>query len=212
MPAGLELEVELASHRETIGLCQYFKHIEDGPAGPANTPLMKFRVDDDFVRKAHAFNRMVARGRHDHVRVAAFGDLFHAWGRRRLASLRSLAGRIDKQRPDSRFALAQRLDRAHRYMLSHLDRTLELDELAAVATMSKFEFCRAFHRAFGQPPLTAHRRARLQRAASLIRHSDRTATEVAEQLGFSELANFSRAFRKQFGCPPGQYRTAQSRT
>lgn len=211
-PAGLDLEVELEAGRETTGLCLYIPDPEIGGVSMDSLPPLHLRMDSDFVREAREFESAVRRGRHDLSRVAEFSALFRATGQRRLQPILTLAERSDKLRPELRFALAQRLDRAHRFLLSNLHRRIDLDELAAVAAMSKFEFCRAFRVAFGRPPLTAHRIARLNRAASLLSRSDRTASEIAAELGFSEIANFSRAFRKQFGCPPGQYQSAQSRT
>lgn len=53
---------------------------------------------------------------------------------------------------------------------------------------------------------------RLQRAADLLRTTDLTIAEVAEQIGFSEATNFTAAFRQRFGCLPSADRKGVRKT
>jgi AraC-like DNA-binding protein len=45
-----------------------------------------------------------------------------------------------------------------------------------------------------------------ERAAALLRGSDRSVAEVADQLGFSDASNFSKAFKRWYGVSPDRFR------
>jgi transcriptional regulator GlxA family with amidase domain len=47
---------------------------------------------------------------------------------------------------------------------------------------------------------------RLERACELLQNSSATVAQIALQLGFSDAANFSRAFRRAIGISPAAYR------
>ncbi|MES2919258.1 MAG: AraC family transcriptional regulator [Pseudomonadota bacterium] len=49
---------------------------------------------------------------------------------------------------------------------------------------------------------------REEKATQLLRHQELSIAVVAERLGYTELANFTRAFKRWRGCTPSQYRTA----
>jgi AraC-like DNA-binding protein len=51
---------------------------------------------------------------------------------------------------------------------------------------------------------------RLQVAAHLLAHSHKRVSEIAYQVGFADLANFDKAFRKRFGLSPTRYRQSSS--
>ena len=51
-------------------------------------------------------------------------------------------------------------------------------------------------------------RVRMDRAKALIGETGSTLAEVAEQVGYSDPAHFTRAFRRRFGVPPSRLRTA----
>ena len=62
-------------------------------------------------------------------------------------------------------------------------------------------FASAWHILFDQ----LIRSLRLQRAADLLAKKSGTVAEICYAVGFGEQANFSRAFKKQFGCSPSEY-------
>ena len=45
-----------------------------------------------------------------------------------------------------------------------------------------------------------------ERAAALLRSSERSVAEVADQLGFSDASNFSKAFKRWYGVSPDRFR------
>lgn len=83
---------------------------------------------------------------------------------------------------------------------------LDLDQLAAVAGISKFYFVRCFEAAYGETPIRYLTRRRLERAQDLLRFANLTVTEVCMAVGFSSLGSFSATFRRFVGESPSAYR------
>ena len=92
----------------------------------------------------------------------------------------------------------------------HIDRNfaapLDLDRLAAVASMSKYHFVRCFEASFGETPIRYVTRRRIERAQDLLRHANQTVTEICHAVGFTSLGSFSSRFRELVGETPSAYR------
>ena len=82
-----------------------------------------------------------------------------------------------------------------------------LDELAALAGLSRFHFIRVFQRTTGQAPHAYLTTRRIMMARRLLAAGDRPA-EVAVACGFADQAHLTRLFRRAVGLPPGQYARA----
>jgi AraC-like DNA-binding protein len=91
-------------------------------------------------------------------------------------------------------------------------RDLDLEETARVAGASPFHFLRSFASVLGVTPHQYLVRARLRRAARLLADDARSITEIAYAVGFGDLSNFVRTFRRAAGVSPREFRrTALSR-
>lgn len=92
----------------------------------------------------------------------------------------------------------------------HIDRNyaepLALDELAAVAGVSRHHFVRSFGRTYGEPPMRYLTRRRIERAQDLLRSANLTVTEVCMAVGYASLGSFSSRFRELTGESPVEYR------
>jgi AraC family transcriptional regulator len=99
-----------------------------------------------------------------------------------------------------------RIDRVIDHLRAHLDRPVRLDELARVAGFSEFHFHRIFGAVTGETVNVFANRARIEKAARLLRYSDRSATDIAFDCGFSSSAAFSRAFRAAYDTTPSRFR------
>jgi AraC-like DNA-binding protein len=82
---------------------------------------------------------------------------------------------------------------------------LTLDELAAVAGLSRFHFLRAFRREVGVTPHTYLTGRRIAAAKTLL-GGDQPLSEVALDCGFYDQSHFTRSFKGSTGLTPGQYR------
>lgn len=83
---------------------------------------------------------------------------------------------------------------------------ITLDELAKKAQFSKRHFQRIFQECMGRSPIDHLLHIRVQKAAELLRHSDRTITDIAFDCGFTDSNYFTRQFRKMAGYSPSEYR------
>jgi len=73
-----------------------------------------------------------------------------------------------------------RINKTFDYIDSHLDTPMNLEELAAVASFSKYHFNRIFHSIVGETPFQFIQRVRLEKAAMLMLTNSRmTVSEVA---------------------------------
>lgn len=83
---------------------------------------------------------------------------------------------------------------------------IDLDGAAAEAGLSPFHFLRVFAGVLGVTPHQYLVRSRLRHAARLLAGDDRPVTDVALEVGFNDLSNFVRTFRRAAGISPGQFR------
>lgn len=81
-----------------------------------------------------------------------------------------------------------------------------LDQLAAEAGASRSVLVERFSRFLGEPPMTYLARWRLQLAARRLQTTRSTSQQVALDVGYESEAAFNRAFKREFGLPPAQYR------
>ncbi|MEJ2598550.1 MAG: AraC family transcriptional regulator [Anaerolineales bacterium] len=78
-------------------------------------------------------------------------------------------------------------------------------ELAQAAALSRSAFSTRFTELVGEPPMTYLTRWRMLNATRLLKNEVRTET-IAEMLGYESEAAFRKAFKREIGIPPAQYR------
>ncbi len=101
---------------------------------------------------------------------------------------------------------SERLNRAMSYISDHLTDTLTLDAVAAQAGLSRQAFSRFFHRLVGMSYLDYVLSLRLSLARRCLLESEKGVAEIAFQVGFNNLSNFNRQFRKVMGTAPRSFR------
>jgi AraC family transcriptional regulator len=92
------------------------------------------------------------------------------------------------------------------YMRAHLADDVDLDTLAGLAKVSKYHFLRQFSASTG---LTPHRylvRMRMQLASDLLLTTRQNVLQISTSCGYRSSGQFTAAFRRQFGVPPGNFR------
>lgn len=83
---------------------------------------------------------------------------------------------------------------------------LAVADMARAAGLSPAHFSREFRRTFGEAPHQYLLTRRLERAASLLRNTDRTVTEICFAVGLSSMGSFVTSFRRVYGATPLAYR------
>jgi AraC-like DNA-binding protein len=85
---------------------------------------------------------------------------------------------------------------------------LDVDDLAQAAGLSRAHFSREFRRAFGEPPHSYLLTRRLERAAALLRTTDRSVADICFSVGLQSVGSFTTSFTRTYGLPPTAYRAA----
>jgi AraC-like DNA-binding protein len=85
---------------------------------------------------------------------------------------------------------------------------LDVPTLARAARLSPAHFSREFRRAFGVTPHQYLLTRRLERAAALLRHTDRGVADICFTVGLKSVGSFTTSFGRAFGRSPTAYRTA----
>ncbi len=88
----------------------------------------------------------------------------------------------------------------------HYTDPLSLDDLAAMAGMSRGPFARTFREVAGLSLRDYLRNLRVERARQLLLGSTLSLTEIAQESGFYDLPHFDKAFRRGFRVSPSDYR------
>ena len=101
----------------------------------------------------------------------------------------------------------QRINKVVAYINNHLDETLDLKKIANEAALSDFHFHRIFKALKGEAIGGYITRLRLEATARLLRYTALTIEEIAFNIGYETPASLSKAFKKQYGISPTEYRT-----
>ena len=80
-------------------------------------------------------------------------------------------------------------------------------DLADEVGISRSALVQRFTRYLTEPPMTYLTRWRLQVAARSLERTARGVAEIAAEVGYESEAAFNRAFKREFGQPPGRYRS-----
>jgi AraC-like DNA-binding protein len=83
---------------------------------------------------------------------------------------------------------------------------LDVDDMARAAGLSRAHFSREFRRAFGESPHAYLLTRRLERAAALLRNTDRSVVEICFAVGLQSVGSFTTSFTRTYGEPPTAYR------
>ncbi len=157
----------------------------------------------------------------DHAIQHAFAALLSEMSEQRLGStalaealmkqclilaLRRLAERRDARLPWLRALEDPRLSAAIESMMTHPEKEISVEELAALAGMSRSSFSAHFSRVFGRSPHSFLIESRLRRAAHFLQTTDLPVKTIAGKIGYRSRSNFSHAFKTLYGIDPNAYR------
>jgi AraC-like DNA-binding protein len=87
---------------------------------------------------------------------------------------------------------------------------LDVETLAEAAYLSRAHFSREFRRAFGEAPHQYLLTRRMERAAELLRNTDRTVADICLLVGLRSVGSFTTTFGRTFGLSPTAYRAAHT--
>ena len=89
---------------------------------------------------------------------------------------------------------------------SHLNSDLSITELANLAGLSLSTFKREFKKQFGDTPSNYLKDKKLEKAKELLLKTELSVSEICYQVGFNDIAHFSRSFKTKYKTSPSGYR------
>jgi YesN/AraC family two-component response regulator len=157
----------------------------------------------DYLKKPFSYQEL-------HQRIAPLLALRRTSAERRKNPLVHVAGLPDPSEPDGddpeTTHRARAILRGVRYIEEHLDATLSLAEVARVAGMSKYHFCRRFNECTGLHFREFLARRRIERAKEMLKRQGRTITDIFRDVGFKDMTHFTRVFKRLEGQLPSDFR------
>jgi len=102
----------------------------------------------------------------------------------------------------------KRMNDVFKYAMDRFHEPMELDDVAEVAHMSKNAFCRYFKKRTNKTFFQFLIEIRIENACKLIlTKPELSISNISDQCGFNNIANFNRKFKELKGCSPTQYRS-----
>jgi len=81
-----------------------------------------------------------------------------------------------------------------------------IPELARRVGLSRTRFAERFRHFLGEPPMAYLARWRVKLGAEILHSTEDSVAQVAATVGYGSEAAFNRAFKREFDCPPAQFR------
>jgi AraC family transcriptional regulator of arabinose operon len=103
-----------------------------------------------------------------------------------------------------------RIEETLHLLASNMREPVRIDALARAVGLSPSRLAHLFKETTGYSIIDTLNRMRVEQAAMLLTHTDRTATEVALDVGFQNYNHFINQFRKRFGTSPRAYKSEKS--
>ena len=98
------------------------------------------------------------------------------------------------------------MEESMEYLETHYAEHIVIRQLADIAHLSERHYTRLFKKIYGRTPMSYIIKCRLDHACALLLETDFSVTRISSDCGFTDLASFSKVFKKTYGIPPVMYR------
>ena len=168
-------------------------------SGPVNFPRQVFQQDPTIASIIQSLNATVVN------EIDQLDPLFSSLYRKLLVThsgaILSIADLSAKRAP-VRVEIQRRLAIAHEYIAANLREPIDLESIAAIASMSKHHFIRSFRQAYKITPYRLILELRLRAARADLERGEVSVTSIACRYRFANIQTFSKAFKQLFGVSP----------
>ena len=96
-----------------------------------------------------------------------------------------------------------------KYIDMHLGEDLSRNRLAELACLNPSYLARLFRSRTGYSLVDYITKRKIEKVRDMLLTTDRTVSEIANELGYTNMPYFSKVFKKETGCTPVEYRKAQ---
>lgn len=103
----------------------------------------------------------------------------------------------------------ERLEKMLNYLNMNFTEVISLQDLADQVHLSREVCCRLFKKMTGKTITGYLEEYRANKSFSLVQSGQYSMTQITEMVGFSNPSRFASAFRKRFGCNPGEYHSVK---
>ena len=103
----------------------------------------------------------------------------------------------------------ERLEKMLNYLNMHFTEVVSLQDLADQVHLSREVCCRLFKKMTGKTITGYLEEYRVNKSFSLVQSGQYSMIQITEMVGFSNPSRFASAFRKRFGCNPGEYHSVK---
>ena len=117
--------------------------------------------------------------------------------------LESMVEKEEQQPPES---VSDLMEQVHCYIEENYPESITLTWLAEQYHLDASHLSRTFSRTYGESVIAFLTRIRMEKAAELMKASDRTLEAISFLVGYDDYHYFSRVFRKKMGISPSEYR------
>ena len=104
----------------------------------------------------------------------------------------------------------QKIEPAIDFLVEHYNESVKNDDLAQLTGLSTVYFRKIFTECFGMSPITYLHQLRINKAKEILRSDYESVSDIAESLGYPDVYDFSRTFKKHVGISPTQYAKSYS--
>jgi AraC-like DNA-binding protein len=125
------------------------------------------------------------------------------------AVLQEIANQAKGMEEGAEFKLLR--ERVEDYLLTHMQRSISVGELAAHFGYHEKYFSSLFKEETGQTVKKFVDGRKMERAKYLLLNTDALVVEIAESLGFEEVQNFYHVFKAHANCTPSEFRETYSK-
>ncbi len=116
------------------------------------------------------------------------------------------------QRKSSKEEYLRRVNLVVEYINNHLDGELELAKLAELSCLSPYHFHRIMRAFLGEPLGSYVSRIRVETAARLLRYSNLSVQEIADNVGYDTPSSLTKVFKQYYNISPTEYRNNKTYT
>ena len=183
-----------------------FAHDNYPPVLDLLPPLIHFKVTDQELQALEASIKLLAMettmpGLGSTNMIDRLADIFF------IQSLRAYLVSESQREVGWLGAVADdKLSGAIRLIHNEMARNWTVAELAKQVGMSRAVFAARFKEKVGMSPMSYLSRHRLNKAQNLLRQSSLSVAQVAAVVGYTSEAAFNKAFKRELGSPPGEFR------
>ena len=118
--------------------------------------------------------------------------------------LESMVEKEEQKQPES---VPDLMEQVHRYIEENYPENITLTWLAEQYHLDASHLSRTFSRTYGESVISFLTRIRMEKAAELMKETDRTLESISFLVGYDDYHYFSRVFRKKMGISPSDYRS-----